>query len=129
MNTKSATTLLAVSILVASDIAQQIESLPPREHIHPDRHTAPVTTAGTYTTGSGRMLRPVLRKTEGDVVGETFMYETDLPFAVTVQILDHVNRGSDGHLCRCWQIRRITLGVCGPWTGKFTSAQEAALAA
>jgi hypothetical protein len=126
MNKKAPTTFLVVSILVASDIAERIE-LPPREHIHADLHTESVAAIGSYMTKSGRTLRPVLRKTLNDVVGDTFMYEADLPFAVTVQIIHHINRGTGWQLC--WQLRRITLGVCGPWAGKFATAQEAALAA
>src|SRR5947209_17501312 len=57
----------------------------------------------------------------------TFGYSASLSPDVTIQIIDHVNRGTDGHLCRCWQVRRIKGGACGTWTGKFASAEEAAL--
>jgi len=72
-------------------------------------------------------MRSVMRKMENGVIGPTFMYAVNYSLNDKVQIIDHVNRGTDGHLCKCWQVRRITGGVCGKWTGKFDSAEEAAL--
>lgn len=71
------------------------------------------------------MMRSVLRKMVNGVVGETFMYEVSYSPNVKLQIIHHVNRGTDGHLCWCWQVRRITGSVCGEWTGNFASAEEA----
>jgi hypothetical protein len=102
------------------------DSLLPHEHIHAEMRTEPVVTTASYMATSGRMLRSVMRKTDNFVVGDTFVYELDLPFSEKIQIIDHVNRGIDGHLFRSWQVRRITAGVCGEWTGQFASAQEAA---
>lgn len=100
---------------------------PHHKHIHADMRTESVATTASYTTALGRMLRSVMRKMENGVVGETFLYELDLPFAQIVQICYHRNRGIDGQLCQCWQVRPISRGICGQWTGKFASAVEAAL--
>jgi hypothetical protein len=73
------------------------------------------------------MLRSTMRKTDNYVVGDTFLYELALPFDQKIEIIHHVKRLPSWGLCRCWQVRRISGGVCGEWTGKFDSAQEAAL--
>lgn len=69
------------------------------------------------------MMRPILREMLNGVVGGTFMYEVSYSLVDKVQIIRHVNRGTDWQLC--WQVRRITGGVCGEWTGKFASSEEA----
>lgn len=76
------------------------------------------------------ILRSVMRTIENGVLGtgHTFMYEASLSPDVTIEIIHHVTR-VDGHLCQCWQFRRVNGGICGPWMGKFASAQEAAIAA
>lgn len=71
------------------------------------------------------ILRSVMRMTNNGVVGDTFLYEASVSPELTMQIIDHVNIGTDGHLRRCWQIRPITNGKCGQWTGTFISAEEA----
>jgi len=128
MNPKSGTALLGVVILAGGDIGlEHRDSLVPREHIHAEMRTEPVATIASYLAASGRMLRSVMRKMENGVVVDTFMYEVDLPFDVTIQIIHHANRGTGYQFC--WQVRRITRGVCGEWAGKFKSAEEAALQA
>jgi hypothetical protein len=123
MKAKSAAAVLAVSMLVVSETI----AVDDRKHIHAELRTESVAATASYMAALGRKLRSVMRKTENGVVGETFMYKLELPFAQTIQIIYHRNRGTDGRLCRCWQVRRISPGVCGEWTGKFASAMEAAL--
>lgn len=125
MNAKPVIALLAGSVLVVGETI----ALDHREHIHSEMRTEPVATPASYMATLGRMMRSVMRKTDNGVVGEAFLYELDLPFAQTIQIVHHVNRGPGWQLCWCWQIRRISGGVRGEWTGKFASAMEAALAA
>ena len=125
MNLKPVVALLAVSMLVVSETI----TLDHREHIHSEMRTEPVATPANYVATLGRMMRSVMRKTDNGVIGEIFLYELDLPFAQTIQIVHHVNRGPGWQLCWCWQIRCISGGVCGEWRGKFASAMEAALAA
>ncbi len=78
-----------------------------------------------YDVGAVAPMRSVMRKMENGVVRDTFMYEVDLPFDETIQIIHHGNRGTGYQYC--WQVRRIKGGVCGEWAGKFASAEEAAL--
>jgi len=103
------------------------ETIPPEhhEHIHAEMRTEPVATTASYIATFGRMLRSVMRTADNGVIGETFLYELDLPFAQTIQIIRHANRGTEWQLC--WQVRSISRGVCGEWKGKFASAVEAAL--
>jgi len=55
MNPKSATALLAVSILVGGDIAlEHSDSLVPRDHIHAETRTELVATTAAYLAASGR---------------------------------------------------------------------------
>ena len=123
VNPKLAIALLSVSMLVVSEIIAPDH----REHVHAEMRTEPVAATASYMAAFGRMLHSVMRKMENGVVGETFLYELELPFAQTIQIIHHGNRGTSWQLC--WQVRRISRGVCGEWTGKFASAVEAALAA
>jgi hypothetical protein len=73
------------------------------------------------------MLKPVMRSSmrtlHNGVVEETFMYDVTYAPNDVVQIIHHGNRGTGWELC--WQVRRITGGVCGEWKGKFASAEEA----
>jgi hypothetical protein len=125
MNAKSVTALLTASMIVVSETV----ALHERKHIHGEMHTEPVAATASYIAAFGRALRSVMRETLNGIVGETFLYELDLPFAQTIQIVHHVKRVPGWGLCRCWQFRFILRGVCGEWTGKFDSAMEAALAA
>lgn len=95
-----------------------------QKHIHLELQTDSIATTACYVTASGNMMRSVMRKMDNGVVGETFLYELELPYAEKIQIIHHVNRGTGWQLC--WQERRISRGVCGEWTGKFESATEAA---
>jgi hypothetical protein len=123
MNVKSAAALLGVSVLVVSETI----AIDERKQVHAEVRTESVATTASYMAAFGRTLRSVMRKTNNGVVGETFLYELELPFAQTLQIVHHVKRVPRWQLCWCWQFRFISRGVCGEWTGKFDSAMEAAL--
>jgi hypothetical protein len=117
---------MAVSIVVVGDfVLEQIDSLVPREHIHREIRNEPFAATTNYLAASGRVLRSVMRTVENDIVGDTFMYECNLNAVEILQIIHHRNRGTAYQAC--WQVRRITRGVCGEWAGQFASAREAAM--
>lgn len=131
MNRKTIVAVVALSGMVCCEIANHyMDSLVPNLHTHTEMRTEPVASTISYMAASGVLMRSVMRETENGVVGKTFLYEIDLPFARTAQIIYHVNRGPHGHLCRSWQFRKITRGTStGSWTGYFASPYEAAQAA
>jgi hypothetical protein len=114
---------MAISMLVVSETV----AIEDRKHIHAEIRAGSVASTRSYMAAFGRSLRSVMRDTENGVAGETFLYELELPFVQTVQIVNHVKRVPGWGLCRCWQFRFILRGVCGEWIGKFDSAMEAAL--
>ena len=84
----------------------------------------------TFKPPMSPVMRPVMWMTDhGIMVGEPFLYEVEYSPEKIIQIIYHDNLGTDGDLCRCWQIRPIDSGVCGKWTGKFSSSEEAYQAA
>ncbi len=122
---KKLVVLLSVSMLVVNETI----ALDERKHLHAEIRTESVVSTASYVAAFGRTLRSVMRKMNDGVVGETFLYELELPFAQTIQIVHHVKRVPGWQLCWCWQSRFISRGVCGEWTGKFDSAMKATLAA
>lgn len=70
-------------------------------------------------------MRPIMWKTNNGVRGDAFMHEVTYSINQKIQINHRVNRGTDGHLCKCWQVRRISGHLCGEWSGKFATAEEA----
>jgi hypothetical protein len=79
-----------------------------------------------FVGGSRAYYKPELRPSMRSLAtGLIFKYDVKYSPEKLVEIVYHNNRGANGRLRRCWQVRHKNGSVFGEWTGNFSTAEEA----